>query len=162
MRFVFFFFFFSFPLRLGHHKKQTLPKCGWMRALRSILHSFGDRNLFLWSKNFSFPFMLFNAFKAISSSNKVSSKAQPRYVTWESCFTLIFYSFPALLILCLLAKRTDLVLSSPKCMLNLLSTNQSQTFSKSLFSYFSVFLTSLCCCMRYESSVCKNRFNFTV
>ena len=102
---LYFFFFFSFPLRLGHHKKQTLPKCGWMRALRSILHSFGDRNLFLWSKNFSFPFMLFNAFKAISSSNKVSSKAQPRYVTWESCFTLIFYSFPAFLIYAYLQKE---------------------------------------------------------
>ena len=95
-----------------------------------------------------------NVFKAIDSPEKVLSKAQPRYVTCKCCFILIFYSFPAFLILCLLAKRTNLVLSSPRCMINLLSTNQSQTFSKSLFSCFSVSLTSLCWYTRYESAIC--------
>ena len=130
-------------------------------CLLSNLQRFVVRNIFLRSKSFSFQVMLFNAFKAIGSPEKVLFKAQRRYVTCECCFIFIFYSFPAFLILCLLAKRTNLVLSSPKCMLNLLSTNWSQTLWKSLFSCYSVSLTSLCWYIRYESAICKNRFNFT-
>ena len=73
-------------------------------------------------------------------SAEMISTLFPRYVTCECCFIIMSlyfkFSFLALLILRLLAKRIALVLSSPKCMLNLLLTNQLQTFSESLFSFF--------------------------
>ena len=104
----------------------------------STLRSFSVRNLLLLWKKISFPFILFNAFKAIGSPEKVSSKTQPRYVTYECCFSFMFlyllFRFPALLILRLLVRRIDLVLSSRKCMFDLLSTIQLQMFSKSVFS----------------------------
>ena len=107
--------------------------------MHSILHSVGVRNLFSQQINSSFLFILFNAFKGTDSSDKVSSKTQIRYVTCECCFIIIClyltFSFLVLLILCLLAKRIDLVLSSPKLMLNLLLMSQSQTFSESLFQF---------------------------
>ena len=86
--------------------------------MHSILRSAGVGNLFLRQRNFSFPFTLFNAFKAKGSPGKVSSKTELRYVTCKCCFIFIFlyfrFSFLALLILRLLAKRIGLVLSSPK------------------------------------------------
>ena len=132
-------------------------------ALHSIVRSVGVRNLILRYRNSSFPFILLNAFKAIDFIDKVSSKTQPRYVTGESCFIFIFlyFTFSVLARVRLLAKIIDFVLSSPKCMVNLLSTNQSQTFLKSLFSCFSISSVSLCWYMRHESSTCKNRFDFT-
>ena len=50
----------------------------------------------------------------------------------------------AFLILRLLLKRIDLVLSSPKWILNLLSTNQSHIRLKFLLSWISISLMSLC------------------
>ena len=101
----------------------------------------------------------------LSFPDKVSSKTQPRYFYILDSFIFILlyftFSFLVLSILCLLAKRIYTVLSYRKCMLNLLSTNQSQIFSKSLFSCFSISSTSLCWYMRHESSAYKNRFDFT-
>ena len=118
-----------------------------MRASHSILRSVGVMNLFL-RYNFTFPFILLHAFKVIGFPDKISFKTQPRYVTCECCCIFIslyfIFSFLALLILRLLAKIIDLVLSSPKYTVNLLSTNQSQAVSKSLFSCFSISSTSLC------------------
>ena len=57
----------------------------------------------------------------------------------------------------LLAKRTDFVLSSPKWILSLLSTNQSQRFSKSSLSHFSICTMSLCWYKIHELSAYKSR-----
>ena len=93
------------------------------------------------------PPPILNRVKAIGSSDKGSSKTQPGYVTWECCFIFISlfftFSFRALLILRLLKKTIGLVLSSLKSTLNLLSTNQSQLFSKSCLSCFSISLISV-------------------
>ena len=60
-------------------------------------------------------------------------------------------------------KKNRFGLTYSKCMLNLLSTNQSQTFSKFLVSFFSIASTSLCSYyMRQESLTYENRFDFTV
>ena len=78
---------------------------------------------FYGKKNLSSPFVLFNAFKAVGSPDKVLSKTQP-----------LFHP---------------------------LSTNQSQTFSKSLFGCFSISSTSLRWYVGHHSSAYKNRFGFT-
>ena len=52
-------------------------------------------------------------------------------------------SFPTFLILFLLAKNIDLVLSSPKWILSLLSTNQSQRELKSSFNHLLITSISL-------------------
>ena len=84
-------FFLSFSLRLGYHAEQALSKCDWIIALHSILHSVGVRNLFLLQRNFSFPLILLNAFKAIGSPDKVSPKTKPRYVICKCVLFLYFY-----------------------------------------------------------------------
>ena len=75
---------------------------------------------------------------AMDSPETVSSKLQPKYVTFEYCFILmsLYWMFSGfdLLILCLLPNKIDFVLSSPKWILNLLSTNQSQSILKFLLS----------------------------
>ena len=75
-------------------------------------------------------------------------------------FVFIF-SYLALLILRLFVKGINLILSSPKLMFHLLSTNQSQTFPKSLFSWH-LYIVTWVMSLTHESSACKNRFDFTV
>ena len=123
------------------------------------IYYYGKKNL-----DFHSFVQLFRAFKVIGSQTKFHPTLDEE--TCEFCFIITsFYfkfSFLALLILRLLAKRIALVLSSPKCMLNLLSTNQLQTFSRSLFSCFPFSSTPLCWYIRHESWRYKNRFDFTV
>ena len=73
------------------------------------------------------PLILFITFKAIASSEKLSSNSQPKYVTFEYCLILTspycMSKVPIFFFLFLVEKRIDLVLSPPKWMLNLLSTN---------------------------------------
>ena len=64
--------------------------------------------------------------------------------------------------LCLLAKRIYFALPSLKRILNLLSTNQSQRFSKSSLSLFSICTTSLCCYRIHESSAYNSSVDLTV
>ena len=117
-----------------------VPGCGWISTLQSILRSSSVTNLFFLKRNFSLPFILFTTFNAIGSLDIDSSNTHPRYVTSAFCFIFIslylIFSLQIFLVLRLLAKRIDLVLSSPKWILNLLSTNQSQIFSKSSLSIF--------------------------
>ena len=61
----------------------------------------------------------------------------------------------------LLAKRIHLALFSPKCILSLLSTNQSQIFWNSLLGCFSTSSTSLCWYKMYESSAYKSKVDST-
>ena len=68
-------------------------------------------------------------------------------ITCACCFIFsslyLIFSLQIFLALCLLVRIIDLVLSSLKWILNLLSTNQSQIFSKSSLSIFSI--TCACC-----------------
>ena len=80
----------------------------------------------------------FSACKAIVSPDKL----HPKYITSEYC--LIFTS-PCLMSisfmffnLWVVPKTIDFVLSSPKCILSLLSTNQSHNVLKSSLSLFSI------------------------
>ena len=57
------------------------------------------------------------------------------------------------------AKSIDFVLSSPKLILSLLSTNQSHILEKSTFSCFSIWLISLCWQTRHESLANRKRWN---
>ena len=102
----------------------------WISALQSILRSSGLRNLFFVWMNFNLPFILLITFNAIGSADIVSSSTHPRYVTSEYCFIFmslhLIFNWRIFFALRLLAKRIDFVLSSPKWILNLLSTNQSQ------------------------------------
>ena len=66
-------------------------------------------------------------------------------------------SLPTFLNLCFEPKRMDLVLSSPKLMLSLLSRNYSRSLLKSLFKCFLISVTRLCWKIRQESSSYSNR-----
>ena len=74
-------------------------------------------------------------FKAVGSPDH-RPQANLRMLFYFCIFTF-YIQFSS--ILRLYAEKIDLALSSPKCILNLLSANQSQIFSKSLFSIFSMF-----------------------
>ena len=87
-------------------------------------------------------------FKAIDSPERLSSKIYPRYFTFACCLiSMSLYAiFKGLSFrnLCLVTNNTDFVLSCPKCILNLLSTNQSHKLKKSLISCFSISILLLC------------------
>ena len=97
---------------------------------------------FFWQRNFSLLLILFITESALVFLDIVSSSMHSRYFTLECCLICIspyfIFSFLTFFILNLVAKSIDLVLSSPKWILSLLSTNQSQLLSKSLFSCFSI------------------------
>ena len=111
-------------------------------------------------RNLSLVFILLITFRAIVSPDIGSFNIQPKYVTFECCFICIFFylifSFGTLFILRLEAKSIDLVLSSPKWMLSLLSTNHSQMFLKYLFQLFSISITSFHWKTKQESSAERN------
>ena len=99
-------------------------------------------------KKFNLPFILFTTFSAKGSPDILLPNKHPRYVTCKWCFTFtclyLIFSWQVFLALHLLAKIIDLVLSSWKCTIGLLSPNQSQIFPKSLLSCFSISSTFLC------------------
>ena len=81
----------------------------------------------LSSRNLRREFILSITFKAIDSPERLSSKIHPRYLTFACCLiSMPLYTifkdlaFPSL---CLVPNNIDFVLSCPKCILNLLSTN---------------------------------------
>ena len=96
----------------------------------------------------------------MDSPERVSSKMQLKYVTLEYCVILmsLYWMFSCFdfLILCLLPNKIDFVLSSPKWILNLLSTNQSQSILKFLFSADSISVISLCWNIKQVSSAYSN------
>ena len=83
-----------------------------------------------------------NFIKSITKiSNEITGKCCFIFISLYFTFSFYFvavvvvvFFFSALLILCLLTKRIDLILSCPKCIMNLLLTNQLQTFLKSLLT----------------------------
>ena len=93
----------------------------------------------------------------------VSSNTYPRYLTCERCFIFtclcLIFTWWTFFDLRFLEKRINLVLSTPKFILTLLSTNQSTMFSNSLLSCFSIPSTSLCWYKMHESSAYKSWFD---
>ena len=90
---------------------------------------------------------------------RVSTRLQPKYVTLVYCFILMslhwmFRGFK-FLILCLLPNKIDFVLSSPKWILNL-STNQSQSILKLLFSAVSISVIFLSWNIKQVPSIYNN------
>ena len=84
----------------------------------------------------------------MDSLAKVFSRMQTKYMTLECFFVLmsLYWTSSAFefLISCLLPNKIDFVLSSPKWILNLLSTNQSQSMVKFLFN--TVLISGICFC----------------
>ena len=107
-----------------------------------------DKNLFFLYKNVGLLLILFITFKAIDSQERVSCNKQPRYVAvWYCLLCISPYVISRLLILlsiCFVPNSIRFVLSSPKWLLSLLSTNQSQTFEKFLYRFLSIYFKSLC------------------
>ena len=91
---------------------------------------------------------LFITLSAIASPDIVSSNKHPRYLTLKWCLICIssyfVLRFLIFFLLNLEAKSVNFVFSLPKCILSLLSTNQSHISEKILLYYFSVSSISLC------------------
>ena len=124
------------------------------------------RHLFFFlQRKFNFLFILFITFSAIGLFDIISSNTHKRYVTFECCFIFIclylILNLRTFFDLCLLAKRTDLVLSSPKCILSFLFKSQSHIFSKFLLSCFLISSTWLCRYKMHESSTYKSKVDLT-
>ena len=148
---------FSFLFRFGYQAEQAWSKCGWIKALHKICLRYGVKYLLnILCRNLSLLLILFITFKAIASPDKVSSNSQPEYVTFEYCLILTSpYSMSRgtiFLFQFLVEKRIDLVLSFPKWMLNLLSTNQSHIFEKFFVSSSFICSRSLCWNNKHVSS----------
>ena len=100
------------------------------------------RNLY---ENCNFVLIFLTDFIAIDSSPKLVSRQKPRYSTIRYCFILLLlYVMLSSGKFLSLLKRMRFVLSSPKWIVSLLSTNQSHTFANSLYKTFSISVTSLC------------------
>ena len=97
-------------------------------------------------------------FTVNSPPDIVLTKIQPKCYLGVALWCFIF-NFLAPLIICLLLKRIDLVLSTLKVFFDLLQTNQVQN-SFIVSVYFSISLTSSRCCMTRISSTYKNKFPY--
>ena len=139
---------FELLLRSGYQALHQQPKKNYAISLYGNIRRGMSKNLLRLYKNLNLGFFLFITLVAIFTPESVLSKMQPKYVTFE--YYLIFISSYgifngiAFLILFLLLKRIDLVLSSTKWMLSLFSTNQSHIKLKFLLSWISISLISLC------------------
>ena len=133
---------FKLFVRFGYHALHAKSKCGCIKVLHSIRLRRGLRYFPCLYKNLSLPLIFVRTFRAISRPDRVSSKRQPRYSTVENCFRVTPFLFmvigSALILLFFGLNRIDLVLSSPKWMDNLLSTNQSHRLLKSVLSFASI------------------------
>ena len=108
----------------------------------------GIRKLFCLYRNFRRKYILSITLKAIDSHLILSCKVHPRYFTFACCLISmpLYTIFKDLTFrsLCLVPNNTDFVLSFLKCMLNLLSANQSHKFEKSLIRCCSISITLSC------------------
>ena len=99
-------------------------------------------------------------------SSTFSSRTQPKYKTLEYYHILMtlywLFSGVEFLILCSLPNKIDFVLSSPKWILNLLSTSQSQSIPKFLFSATSISIISYSWNIKQVSSAYGNSSQLTV
>ena len=121
--------------------------------------------MFFLCRNLSLEFILWITFRTTDSADIVSSNMHPNYVTFKYClicmFLWVLFSFGTLFISFLEAKGIDLVLSSPKWILSLLSRNHSQMFIKSPFNCFSISAISFPWKTRQKSSLYRSKFDLT-
>ena len=138
-------------------------KKSWRRHWSNLRREESRKFRFLY-RNLSLPFIFPSILVAIDSPERFSSKTDPRYVTTECCLISIS---PLLIFICFRflyffhAKRMDLVLSSPKCILSLFSTNQLQRELKFLFKLFSIRSKSVSLKIRQESSAYRSKSQST-
>ena len=111
--------------------------------MQSILRSFKFRNDSFLYRKFNLPPTLFNTLEAMDSPERLSSRMHPKYVIllhWEILVSSLLMSSLSNVFKRLLEPNTIvLVLSSPKWILNLFSTNQSHNELKFLFKLLSAF-----------------------
>ena len=104
--------------------------------------------MFCLQKNLNLEFVLFIKWVVIDSPDSISSRTLPKYVTVEYYlfFIFLYWMFKGLAFfnLTFTDKKIDLVLSSPKWMLSLLSTKKLLIKLKFLLSWISICLISLC------------------
>ena len=135
-------FFSSFHGKFGYHAGHVQSKCGCIMALHNSRHSSGVKNQFFLYKNFNFWFICLMVFHAIDSPDIVSLSKQPKYVAldyWFISVSLYFMlRFPAFFNWSFEPKGMHFVLSSPRWLLYLLSTNHSYKLAKSLFNWCSI------------------------
>ena len=144
-------FDFNLLFKLGYQVEWALSKWCCIRVTNTNnLRRVRDKNLFFQYKTLSLLLILFITFKAIYSPERLSSNERPRYVTvvWYCliciCSPYLISRLPTWISLCFVSNSIHFVFSSPKWILCLLSTNQSQTSEKFLFRFLSISLTSLC------------------
>ena len=130
---------------------QPESKRGCISALHKSLRKGDVKKRFPLYRNLRREYTLLIMFKAIDSVERFSSKKHPSYFTFAYCLIsiplhTIFKEFKDLAFqsLCLAPNKIDFVLSCRKCILNLLSTNQSQKLEKSLICCFLFTITLLC------------------
>ena len=109
----------------------------------------------LWDQSLVLIFLM--TCKALGSPDGFSSRTQPRYVTlwyWLICIVPYLISKLRGFSVSFLYQTVYfyLVLSSPKWILSLLSTNQLQTCDKFLLIFCSITLISLYWYIKHESS----------
>ena len=125
-------FFFRLLFKLGYQAEYPYPKWGSIIALQRSVRSGWDRNLFFLYKNQSLVLIYLMTCKAIGSPDRFSSSTQPRYeIVWYCLICTVPYLMLRLLSFLnrfFVPNNMHLVLSSPKWLLSLLSTNQSKKF----------------------------------
>ena len=112
---------------------QQLAKWQLYIALHNKLWSSLVENLSVLCKNLSPKFILLVTFRAMESPDSISSDMQPKHATFECCFIFVYFDnwclvFGTFFISHLEAKSIDLLLSSLKQIVILLSTDHSQMY----------------------------------
>ena len=124
-------FHFHFLFEFVCQARQEKSKWDCISALPSYCFGYGVRKPCLRYKNFNLPFIFPRTFEAVASPDSLLSRMQPRYTNSGCCFICttpcLISTSRTLFSFLFVPKRMDFVLSSPKCILNLLSTNQSKT-----------------------------------
>ena len=134
--------------------------------MQTILRSSGLRNLFCLKRNFNLSFILFISFNAIGPPDIVSSSTHPRYVTskcWFYVYVFKIFNIQLTNIICspFSCKNNRFCLIFSKMNTQFVIKNQSQRFSKSSLTRFSICTTSLCWYRIHEPSAYKRRVDVT-
>ena len=129
--------------KLCKHNKKEVESVHYVKAYaKAILKSF------IVYVETSDPNLLYQLRSKPLSQQRFWSKIDPRCFTFAYCLIFVkldtMFKVLAFRSLCLVPNKTDFVLSWPKCILNLLSTDQSHKLKKFLSSCFSMPVPFLC------------------
>ena len=126
--------FFKFLVKLGYHAKQAYWKCCWVSALQSSCLVVGVKNVFFRQGNFRLLLILFITESIIVSPDIISFSMDPKHFSsavWFVYFYLLYLVF------------WDFYYEFSCHFQKGYLENQSQIFSKSSFSWFTISLMSL-------------------